>query len=55
MGALSFVEPRLHRLIGPGVRTIKRAASATPATGSHKAHELEQKTLLNMAFTPLKS
>ena len=55
MGALSFVEPRLHRLIGPGVRTIKRAASATPATGSHKAHELEQKTLLNMAFTVVKS
>ncbi len=55
MGALSFVEPRLHRLIGPGVRTIKRAASATPATGSHKAHELEQKTLLNMAFTTIKS
>ena len=55
MGALSFVEPRLHRLLGPGVRTIKRAASATPATGSHKAHELEQKTLLNMAFTSIKS
>ncbi len=54
MGALSFVEPRLHRLLGPGVRTIKRAASATPATGSHKAHELEQKTLLNMAFTMVK-
>jgi 2-oxoglutarate dehydrogenase E1 component len=55
MGALSFVEPRLRRLLGPGVRTIKRAASATPATGSHKAHELEQKTLLNMAFTTVKS
>jgi 2-oxoglutarate dehydrogenase E1 component len=55
MGALSFVEPKLHRLLGPGVRTIKRAASATPATGSHKAHELEQKTLLNMAFTAVKS
>lgn len=55
MGALSFVEAKLHRIIGPGVRTIKRAASATPATGSHKAHELEQKTLLNMAFTPIKT
>jgi 2-oxoglutarate dehydrogenase E1 component len=55
MGALWFVEPRLHRLLGPGVRSIKRAASATPATGSHKAHELEQKTLLNMAFTSIKS
>ena len=55
MGALSFVEPRLHSLLGPGVRTIKRAASATPATGSHKAHELEQKTLLNMAFTTIKN
>jgi 2-oxoglutarate dehydrogenase E1 component len=29
---------------------VKRSASASPATGSSKAHELEQKTLLTLAF-----
>jgi 2-oxoglutarate dehydrogenase complex dehydrogenase (E1) component-like enzyme len=29
---------------------VKRSASASPATGSPKAHELEQKTLLTLAF-----
>jgi 2-oxoglutarate dehydrogenase E1 component len=33
------------------VRSVKRSASASPATGSAKAHELEQKTLLTLAFT----
>jgi 2-oxoglutarate dehydrogenase E1 component len=33
------------------VRTIRRSASASPATGSPKAHALEQRTLLNLAFT----
>ena len=32
------------------VRSVKRSASASPATGSAKAHELEQKTLLTLAF-----
>ena len=45
MGALSFVTPRLKRVLGSKLRSIKRAANATPATGSAKAHELEQKTL----------
>ena len=45
MGALSFVAPRLKRIVGTKLRSIKRAANATPATGSTKAHELEQKTL----------
>jgi 2-oxoglutarate dehydrogenase E1 component len=35
------------------VRSIKRSASASPATGSSKAHELEQKTLLQLAFASL--
>jgi len=30
---------------------VKRSASASPATGSPKAHEVEQKTLLTLAFT----
>ncbi len=50
MGALSFVVPRLKRIVGSKLRTIKRAANATPATGSAKAHELEQKTLITLAL-----
>ena len=50
MGALSFVMPRLKKIIGPKMRSIKRAANATPATGSAKAHELEQKTLITIAL-----
>src|SRR5271169_5441809 len=51
MGALAFLLPRLERLArGRGVLSIKRSASASPATGSHKAHEMEQRTLLTLAF-----
>jgi 2-oxoglutarate dehydrogenase E1 component len=50
MGALSFVTPRLKRILGSKVRSIKRAANSTPATGSAKAHELEQKTLITLAL-----
>ena len=54
MGALFFVVPRIAQLIqskGLKMRSIKRSPSASPATGSAKAHELEQKTLLSLAFT----
>jgi 2-oxoglutarate dehydrogenase E1 component len=54
MGALFYVLPRLERLAkasGLRVRSVKRSGSASPATGSSKAHELEQKTLLALAFT----
>jgi 2-oxoglutarate dehydrogenase E1 component len=53
MGALSNIVPKLRRLAGEGrpVRTVKRSPSASPATGSAKAHEMEQKTLLTLAFT----
>ncbi len=51
MGALFFVIPRIERLAGhPRVRSVKRSASGSPATGSAKAHALEQKTLLALAF-----
>jgi 2-oxoglutarate dehydrogenase E1 component len=50
MGALSFVTPRLKRILGSKLRSIKRAANSTPATGSTKAHELEQKTLITLAL-----
>jgi 2-oxoglutarate dehydrogenase E1 component len=56
MGALSYVLPHLERIAGGRpVRSVKRSASASPATGSTKAHELEQKTLLTLAFTTGKS
>jgi 2-oxoglutarate dehydrogenase E1 component len=54
MGAHFYVTPRLQRLAqdkGRKVRAVKRSASASPATGSSKAHEMEQKTLLSLAFT----
>ncbi|HEV3220105.1 MAG TPA: 2-oxoglutarate dehydrogenase E1 component [Candidatus Acidoferrales bacterium] len=53
MGALFYMMLRLRRLAGTGraVRSVKRSPSASPATGSAKAHELEQKTLLTFAFT----
>ncbi|MEA2691270.1 MAG: 2-oxoglutarate dehydrogenase component, partial [Acidobacteriota bacterium] len=50
MGSLFFVLPHIQRLAGRPVRTIKRSASGSPATGSAKAHGLEQKTLLSLAF-----
>jgi hypothetical protein len=30
---------------------VKRSASPSPATGSAKAHEVEQKALLSLALT----
>ena len=51
MGAFSFVDPQLdHIARGRSVRSVKRSASASPATGSGKAHALEQKTLIQLAF-----
>jgi 2-oxoglutarate dehydrogenase E1 component len=56
MGALFYVVPRIRELAGHlPVRSIKRSASASPATGSAKAHDLEQKTLLTLAFTTSES
>ncbi|MBZ5533258.1 MAG: 2-oxoglutarate dehydrogenase E1 component [Acidobacteriia bacterium] len=50
-GALNFLVPRLERLTrGQPLRSVKRSASSSPSTGSHTAHELEQKTLLELAF-----
>ena len=51
MGALFYVLPRLSRIAGDRpVLSVKRSASASPATGSAKAHEVEQKTILTLAF-----
>jgi 2-oxoglutarate dehydrogenase E1 component len=51
MGAMFYVHPRLERLAGRRVRSVRRSASGSPATGSAKAHLMEQQTLLTLAFT----
>lgn len=56
MGALTFVMPRLRRLAPPrSVRSVKLSASPSPATGSGKGHEVQQKTLLALAFAAAKA
>ena len=51
MGALSFVMPRLRQIAHDRpVISVKRTASASPATGSAKAHELEERTLVDLAL-----
>ena len=43
--------PAAHRRRPPRALSVKRSSGASPATGSAKAHEVEQKTLLTLAFT----
>jgi 2-oxoglutarate dehydrogenase E1 component len=51
MGPFTYVMPKLRRMAGNrAVRSVKRHASASPATGSAKAHEIEEKTLINLAL-----
>ena len=55
MGAWRFVRERMQPLIaasGRGMRYAGRPESASPATGSHKRHLLEQTALVEEAFTP---
>jgi 2-oxoglutarate dehydrogenase E1 component len=51
MGAFSYIMPLLKRVAGDRpLLSVKRTASASPATGSAKAHELEEKTLIDLAL-----
>ena len=51
MGPYTYIRPLLDRLAGDrSVLKVTRTASASPATGSAKAHELEEKTLIDLAF-----
>ena len=51
MGALSYMLPRLQRLAGTRpVLSVKRSESPSPATGSTKAHDVEQRALLSLAL-----
>jgi 2-oxoglutarate dehydrogenase E1 component len=52
MGALNYMLPRLRHLAGDRpVLSVKRSASPSPATGSAKAHDVEQKAILSLALT----
>jgi 2-oxoglutarate dehydrogenase E1 component len=51
MGALFYAIPELRRMAGDrAVLSVKRSAGASPATGSAKAHEMEERTLIDLAF-----
>ena len=52
MGACPFLHPRLTRLLqgGPPLRWVCRAESASPATGSSRAHRMEQAEIVDRVF-----
>ena len=51
MGARAYVMPHLRRMARDRVVvSVNRSASASPATGSAKAHDLEEKALIDVAF-----
>ncbi|MBS1799589.1 MAG: 2-oxoglutarate dehydrogenase E1 component [Acidobacteria bacterium] len=51
MGAFTYVMPLLRRVARDrAVLSVKRSANATPATGSAKAHDIEEKTLIDLAL-----
>jgi 2-oxoglutarate dehydrogenase E1 component len=54
MGAATFVTPKLEELLPVKVKleVIARAESASPATGSHKAHVIEEQQIMKAAFDP---
>ena len=51
MGAWPFLEPRLRKVFGRDIAYAGRDASASTATGSHAIHELEQRQLVEQAFS----
>jgi 2-oxoglutarate dehydrogenase E1 component len=52
MGAATFLRPTLEALAGDRpLRFVSREASASPATGSHNAHAIEQEQILEEAFS----
>jgi len=52
MGAYNFLYPRLTAALasGPALRWVGRTESASPATGSPRAHAIEQKRLVDEVF-----
>jgi 2-oxoglutarate dehydrogenase E1 component len=54
MGAAHYIYVRLLQIAGGrSVDIVARAESASPATGSNKAHGLEQQRILRQAFGPV--
>ena len=51
MGAWTFIEPRLRKLFGRDILYAGRDASASTATGATAIHDLEQRELVNQAFS----
>ncbi len=51
MGAFTYVMPELRRMAGDRtVLSVKRSPNASPATGSAKAHQIEESTLIDLAL-----
>jgi 2-oxoglutarate dehydrogenase E1 component len=50
MGACTFMTPRLIKIFGSSLRRVTRHESASPATGSPGAHELELAMLMKESF-----
>jgi len=50
MGAWSFLQPQFEEILGCRPRFAGRAASASPATGFHARHVLEQEELVQAAL-----
>jgi 2-oxoglutarate dehydrogenase E1 component len=54
MGAHGYIMLRLMNVAAHRtVKSVCRAESASPATGSYKAHQMEQQQLCNKAFAPI--
>jgi 2-oxoglutarate dehydrogenase E1 component len=51
MGGWSFMEPRLRKMFGRDILYAGRDASASTATGATAIHDLEQRELINQAFS----
>ena len=55
MGAWTFMQSRLQRLLKDRMKVshVAREESASPATGSPKLHEQEQRKIIDQAFAEL--
>lgn len=51
MGAWSYIQPRLKKATGRGVRYAARDRASSPSTGSKAVHKREQKMLCEEAFS----
>ncbi|MEO8205270.1 MAG: 2-oxoglutarate dehydrogenase E1 component, partial [Chthoniobacterales bacterium] len=51
MGAWTFIQPRLRKILGQEIAYAGRAASASPAVGASSIHKKQQVELVNNAFS----